>query len=267
MEHPKEPPDSPSGTSEQPESRQPVNHEGDRPAEAPHKEAQPAEAPHREARPGEARDREARPGEARDREARPGEARDREARPGEARDREARPGEARDSWTDEVLPKAMRQRLESFIPDLVKRTFAAGMGAVFSTEEGIRRVTKDMSLPKDVAGYLASTAGNTKDEIIRIIAREVREFLQTVNVSDEIAKMLTMLSFEIKTEIRFIPNEEQYGSIKPDVKAEVRLKHNEGSADRSEDRNEDRSEDRSRRRRRRRRRRSEADEPQGDSSE
>jgi hypothetical protein len=232
MEHSKEPPDSPSGNPEHVERRSPVDHEADRVADVQPTEAQPAESgPYA-------------------------------ARPAEASPREARPGDPRDSWTGDVLPKAMRQRLEAFIPDLVKRTFAAGVGAVFSTEEGIRRVTKDLSLPKDVAGYLASTAGNTKDEVIRIIAREVREFLQTVNISDEIAKMLTMLSFEIKTEIRFIPNEEQYGSLKPDVKAEVRLKHSDRSAARGEGRHEDRA-----RRRRRRRRRREEDEPRDDSAE
>ncbi len=122
------------------------------------------------------------------------------------------------------LPKAVRQRVEAFIPELVKKTFTAGMGAVFSTEEGIRRVTKEMSLPKDVAGYLANTASSTKDEIVKIIAREVREFLQSVNLSEEIAKMLTTLSFEIKTEIRFIPNDEKYAGVEPDVKAKVRLR-------------------------------------------
>jgi hypothetical protein len=139
------------------------------------------------------------------------------------------------------LPKSVRQRVESMIPEIVKKTFAAGLGALFTTEEGIRKLTKELSLPKDVAGYLADTAGDAKDEILRIIAREVREFLETVNLSEEISKMLTMLSFEIKTEIRFIPNDEQYGGgIKPDVKARVGIK---------------RTEDRSRRRRRRRRRR------------
>ena len=111
----------------------------------------------------------------------------------------------KDGFAD--LPKAVRQRVEAFIPELVKKTFTAGMGAVFSTEEGIRRITKEMTLPKDVAGYLASTASSTKDEFVKVIAREVREFLQSVNLSEEIAKMLTTLSFEIKTEIRFIPNE------------------------------------------------------------
>jgi hypothetical protein len=137
------------------------------------------------------------------------------------------------------LPKSVRHRVESMIPEIVKKTFAAGLGALFTTEEGVRRLAKDLSLPKDVAGYLANTAGDAKDELLRLIAREVREFLETVNLSEEVSKMLTMLSFEIKTEIRFIPNDEQYGGIKPDVKARVGIK---------------KAEERPRRRRRRRRR-------------
>lgn len=129
-----------------------------------------------------------------------------------------------EEFDDDGIPDAVRRRLETFVPELVRKTFAAGMGAVFTTEEGIRKITKDMPLPKEVAGYLASTAGATKDEVMRVMAREVREFLQTVNFSEEIAKMLTMLSFEVKTEIRFIPNDEKYGGVEPDVKASVRMK-------------------------------------------
>ncbi len=125
------------------------------------------------------------------------------------------------------MPKAVRQRLESFVPELVKRGFTAGMGALLTSEEGIRRLTKEMTLPKDIAGYLVNTASTSKDELMRIIAREVREFLQTVNLSEEIAKMLTTLSFEVKTEIRFIPNDEKYAGVEPDVKAKVRLKRAE----------------------------------------
>jgi hypothetical protein len=140
-------------------------------------------------------------------------------------EREEEPEEESTSFDD--LPKGVRSKLEAFIPELVKKTFTAGMGAVFTTEEGIRRITKDMSLPKDVAGYLANTAQTTKDEAMRIIAREVREFLQTVNLSEEIAKMLTTLSFEVKTEIRFIPNDQKYGGVEPDVKSKVALKRSD----------------------------------------
>lgn len=125
------------------------------------------------------------------------------------------------------LPEGVRQRVESWVPELVKKAVAAGMGAVFTTEESIRRLTKEMPMPKEVAGYLVNTASSTKDELLRIVAREVREFLSSVNLSEEIAKMLTTLSFEIKTEIRFIPNDEKYTGVEPDVKARVRLKRNE----------------------------------------
>jgi hypothetical protein len=120
------------------------------------------------------------------------------------------------------LPETLRQKLESLVPELVKKTFAAGMGAVFSTEEGLRRIARE-SLP-EMAGYIASSADGAKDKVIEVIARETREFLSTLNVSEEIAKILTTLSFEIKTEIRFIPNSERFTGAEPDVKASVRLK-------------------------------------------
>jgi len=123
------------------------------------------------------------------------------------------------------LTESIRQRLEHLVPELVKKTFAAGMGAVFSTEEGIRRLARE-NLP-EVAGYIASSADNAKDKVIEVIARETREFLANLNVSEEIAKLLTTLSFEIKTEIRFIPNSERFTGAEPDVKASVRLKRND----------------------------------------
>lgn len=131
------------------------------------------------------------------------------------------------------LPETIRHRLERLVPELVKKTFAAGLGAVFSTEEGIRKIARE-SLP-EVAGYIASSADGAKDKVFDVIARETREFLASLNVSEEIAKILTTLSFEIKTEIRFIPNSERYIGAEPDVKASVRLKRaDEGKAEKTE---------------------------------
>ena len=139
-----------------------------------------------------------------------------------------RPAEPQDRDGDR-LTESIRQRLEHLVPELVKKTFAAGMGAVFSTEEGIRRLARE-NLP-EVAGYIASSADNAKDKVIEVIARETREFLANLNVSEEIAKLLTTLSFEIKTEIRFIPNSERFTGAEPDVKASVRLKRAEPKPD------------------------------------
>src|SRR5205823_9829847 len=115
----------------------------------------------------------------------------------------------------------------------------AGMGAVFSTEEGIRKLARE-SLP-EVAGYLASSADGAKDRVFEIIARETRDFLANLNLTEEIAKILTTLSFEIKTEVRFIPNSERFGGAEPDVKASVRLKRNDrDDKDKDKDKDKDR---------------------------
>ena len=145
------------------------------------------------------------------------------------KDERAKDRADRDRDRDDGLPETLRQRLESLVPELVKKTFAAGMGAVFSTEEGIRKLARE-NIP-EVAGYLASGADSAKDKVFEVIARETREFLANLNLTEEVAKILTTLSLEIKTEIRFIPNSERLTGAEPDVKASVRVKRNEGEKD------------------------------------
>ena len=122
--------------------------------------------------------------------------------------------------------RRIRERLEKLIPDVVRRAVYAGAGALFTTEEGIRRLTSEFQLPKDVAAFLLSQASSSKDEILRIVAQEVRRFLEQVNVSGELQKLLTSLAFEVRTEIRFIPNDEAVTDkpLKADVKNKVSVK-------------------------------------------
>lgn len=130
---------------------------------------------------------------------------------------------------DDKLTETIRARLEHLVPELVKKTFAAGMGAVFSTEEGIRKLARE-NLP-DVVGYVASSTNDAKDKVWEIIALQTREFLSNLNLTEEVAKLLTTLSLEIKTEVRFIPNSERLIGSEPDVKASVRLKRTGDKAD------------------------------------
>jgi hypothetical protein len=129
-----------------------------------------------------------------------------------------------EDFPSEKDDSGVRARIEQLMPDIVKRTFYAGLGAVFSTEEGIRRIASEFHLPKDVANYLIQQAASSKDELFRIVAKEVRGFLDGVNLNQELQKLLTSLSFEVKTEIRFIPNDESVGGVKPDIKRQVAVK-------------------------------------------
>ena len=118
--------------------------------------------------------------------------------------------------------RRLRERLEKLLPEVVRRAINAGTSAVTSTEDGIRKLVSDFNLPRDVSAYLLMQASTSKDEVLRIIGHEVRGFLETVNLSGELQKLLTSLSFEIKTEIRFIPNSESV--VKPDIKNKVAVK-------------------------------------------
>jgi hypothetical protein len=117
-----------------------------------------------------------------------------------------------------------------FMSDLLRRTFYAGLGAVFTTEEGIRKIASEMHLPKDVATALINQASSTKNELFRIVAKEIRGFLENLNLSQELQRLLTQLSFEIKTEIRFVPNDEAL--VKPEIKRSVSVR---GPGDRERD--------------------------------
>ena len=126
------------------------------------------------------------------------------------------------SHEDNPDERRLRERLEKLLPDVVRRAINAGTTAFTSTEDGIRRLVSEFNLPRDVAAYLIMQASTSKDEALRIIGSEVRQFLQTVNLSGELQKLLTSLSFEIKTEIRFIPNSESL--VKPEIKNKVGVK-------------------------------------------
>jgi len=122
----------------------------------------------------------------------------------------------------------LRKRLEQFIPDIVRRTILGGLGAVVASEEVVRRVAGEAKLPKEAVGFLLQQATNSKDEVVRVIGKEVRSFLESANLSAEMQKLLTQLSLEVKTEVRFIPNEEAVGGLKPDLKNKLAIKRSKG---------------------------------------
>lgn len=123
----------------------------------------------------------------------------------------------------------LRERLEKLLPEVVRRAISAGSTALLTTEDGIRKLVSEMNLPRELAAYLMMQASSSKDEVLRIISQEIRRFLESVNLSGELQKLLTSLSFEIKTEIRFIPNSEAI--VKPEIKNKVAVKRKDRDSD------------------------------------
>ena len=99
-----------------------------------------------------------------------------------------------------------------FVPDFVKKVAVAGLGALFMTEEGIRSLAGQLKLPKEVLGFILSQAEKTKDEVGRVVSEELRRFLQSEKLKDELVKLVSGMTVEIKAELRLKPNPKTDGS-------------------------------------------------------
>ena len=87
-----------------------------------------------------------------------------------------------------------RGEREHSLSDFVRRAVSAGVGA----------------------------AAKSKDDIMRAAAGEVRNWLEHLNMNEELAKVFAKLVVEVRTEIRFRPTED--GKVVPEATSDYKLK-------------------------------------------
>jgi hypothetical protein len=104
-------------------------------------------------------------------------------------------------------PPHKRRRLDSVMGDLLKRAVEIGVEKATEAPDNIKELVGGMKLPKEIVGLILAQAEETKNGLFRVVAKEIREFLEHTNLATEIQKMLTTVQFEIATTIRFKPND------------------------------------------------------------
>jgi hypothetical protein len=122
----------------------------------------------------------------------------------------------------ETIEEEVAEAPRGSIADGVKKALLAGVGALFMTEEGARRLARDWKLPKELIGFVTSQASGAKDEVLRLFAEEFRRFLESEAGRGEFWKALTENAIEIRAEIRFRPD--AAGKPRPKVTASARAR-------------------------------------------
>ena len=132
--------------------------------------------------------------------------------------------------SDEPQPQPERDesRVERALREIVRKVIEAGYERLSEGPENVRHLMSELKLPKETLGALFGTLDDTKNGLYRVVAREVRDFLEHSNLAEDIVRGITALSFEIKTEVRFIPNDARPNRPTPDVRSKVTVKR--GSA-------------------------------------
>lgn len=100
-------------------------------------------------------------------------------------------------------PPGRRHRLEGVIAELVRRAIELGVEKAAGAPGSIKHFVTDMRMPKDAATYILGQVEDTKNGMLRVVARETRDFLEHTNLAGEMQKMLTSLQFEVNTTVRF----------------------------------------------------------------
>src|SRR6266568_1071500 len=114
--------------------------------------------------------------------------------------------------------------------DTVRKAVLTGLGAVFLTEEGARKVAREWKLPKEIVVYIAGQAGGAKDEIVRVVSEEVRKFFESEALRREFLRVISSMSIEVHAEVRLKPS--RAGKVEAELKvASVRPRVRRGRAD------------------------------------
>lgn len=109
------------------------------------------------------------------------------------------------------------ERERKLLPDALKKVVAAGVGAVFMTEEGIRNMVSEMKLPKEALSYLLAQTDRTRRDIFDAVSKEVKKYLRSKEMEKLLAKALEHFTIEVKAEIKFKTNDK--GKLAVDVKS------------------------------------------------
>jgi hypothetical protein len=125
---------------------------------------------------------------------------------------------------DDDLPG--RKNVERVIRDVIRRLVETGLEKLIEGPESLRNFVADIKLPKEIANYLLLQIDETKNGLYRVVAKEIRGFLQQNDLGEELARALSHLSVEINTQIRFVPSDNDGGTRlgQPEVHASVQVK-------------------------------------------
>jgi predicted YcjX-like family ATPase len=125
-------------------------------------------------------------------------------------------------------PHAGGRERNTILERLVKRSIESGIEAISKSEDAVRSLVDTVKLPKEAASVVIDQIDETKRGLYTVVAKEIRDFLQTTNFAGDVKKILTGLAFEVKMEVRFKeadnPQADAPPVLRPDVQAQAAVK-------------------------------------------
>jgi len=93
--------------------------------------------------------------------------------------------------------------------DWLKKNLIERLNTILMDEEGIRHDLLDLKLPKNVLSAALAQALRTKKDLSNLVAKEIRLFLEGIELSELIKKVIAGQGIEITARIKFIADEQK----------------------------------------------------------
>lgn len=93
------------------------------------------------------------------------------------------------------------RRSEGLIGELAKKAVASSVGALLSSEEGIRSLIGTI-LPREIGAYFAKELSVLRGEILKALMEELSRYLSRVDMAKELKMLLDGLAFDVHVTVR-----------------------------------------------------------------
>lgn len=91
--------------------------------------------------------------------------------------------------------------------EAVKDLTSAGLATLFMTEESVRSYLREKKLPKEMVGLFLDNMNRRKDDLYKIVGKEVGSFLSKVDLNKEVSRFLENHRIHFEGKVAFEPKD------------------------------------------------------------
>ncbi|MCB1214857.1 MAG: hypothetical protein KDK66_05215 [Deltaproteobacteria bacterium] len=96
-----------------------------------------------------------------------------------------------------------KEKKSTPVSDLARKILLTGVGAIFMTEETVRKSLGDLKVPTEAVSGLMDTLKRQKDEVMKLVAKELAQFLSKIKVHEELQKALSGMQMHLDVKVDF----------------------------------------------------------------
>lgn len=91
------------------------------------------------------------------------------------------------------------------VGDILKKVVNSGISAALGAEDTVKNLLQDLPIPKEIVQGLLDNAKNAKTDFIDSVKTELRSYLDKVDLSKEIDRVLQNYDIEVNAKFKITP--------------------------------------------------------------